>query len=352
MSKNPLIQDLVENEAFPAVSIALPSGGRWYKNGVLEEDIDPLDVPVGVLGVLAEQNYRDPWLILAGESIPRMLRTVCPAIAKPSLLCEIDLEAILLASRLVSYGPTLELKYPCMGPSSDIDENETSEEAQNNTEDEDEDEEEKTCGFVNTITIDVNEHIMRYAPMVDDEVVDYSLVLERFNQTVHLRPLPYKNVIQLIKDGIQRERHVRGLSNYEVDDLVVNPEVVKKYTQVVDMTTESSIDSIVASIFCVESAKGERVDGDEFIKEWLLALSVIEVELITERVNKMAAIQRKRADIKFDCVECGHENVISLELDAQRLFGSAGVSKMPKKPSPKSKKGVRKKKSSSRVLRP
>ncbi len=349
MSKNPLIQDLIENEAFPAVSIALPSGGRWYEKNVLEEGIDPLDVPVGVLGVLAEQNYRDPWLILSGESIPRMLRTVCPVILKPDELCEIDLEAILLAARLVSYGSTLEIIHTCVGPKPE------SKDEKEKTEDTDKPDKEGfelTCAFKNTVIIDVDEHIMRYAPMEDAAVTNYTLKLERFNQTVQLRPMPYKNVIGLIKDNIQRERQFKGMDEYGIDDLVTNPEALKKYTQIVDMTTDSSVDSIVASIFCVDSAKGQHVNGEEFIKEWLLALSIVEVELITTRINELAAERRKLSEIKFGCEECGHENVFSLELDAQRLFGSAGASKTPKQPSRKSKRSARKKKTSSRVLRP
>ena len=352
MSKNPLIQDLIENEAFPAVSIALPSGGRWYEDNVIDDGISPLDIPVGVLGVLAEQNYRDPWLVLAGESIPRMLRTVCPSILRPEALCEIDLEAILLASRLVSYGPTLELSYACIGPKPKTEEKKEPSTLAGVGEEVDIDELEHTCGFKNIIVVDVNEHIMRYAPMEDDAVTGYILKLERVNQTVYLRPLPYKNVIGLIKDNIQRDRQVKGLDEYSIDDLVVNPEVIQKYTEIVDMNTESSVDSLVSSVFCVESARGERVSGEDFIREWLLALSLVEIDLITTRINELSSKLRKLSEIKFTCVECGHENTISLELDAQRLFGSAGVSKTPKKPSPKSKRSVKKKKTSSRVLRP
>ena len=214
MSKNPLMQGLIENEAFPAVSIALPSGGRWYADDVLETGVNPLDVPVGVIGVLAEQNYRDPWLILSGESIPRMLRTVCPAIHRPDALCEIDLEAILLASRLVSYGPTLELNYACIGPTPEAKKKKEATTLAEVSVETDAEELEHTCGHKNIITVDVNEHIMRYAPMEDDAVTGYILRLERVNQTVHLRPLPYKNVIGLIKDNIQRDRQVKGFQNY------------------------------------------------------------------------------------------------------------------------------------------
>ena len=99
MSSNPLIQDLIENEAFPSVSVALPTGARWYTSDVIADGADPLDLSVGVLGILAEQNYRDPWLLLSGEAIPRMFKSVCPEVVEANELCDLDLEAILLASR-------------------------------------------------------------------------------------------------------------------------------------------------------------------------------------------------------------------------------------------------------------
>ena len=350
MSKNPLIQDLIANEAFPSVSIALPTGGRWYTKGVLEKDTDPLDVPVGVLGVLAEQNYRDPWLVLSGESLPRMLKSVCPAIHEPNELCEVDLEAILLASRLVSYGPILELKYGCSGPVAPNEVTKTETEKEENKKDEEK--KSTTCDHLNVINLDVNEHIMRYAPLEDDDVTDYILFIERINQTVYLRPMSYFSVIQLIKDGVSRDRQIENMNEYTLDDLVVNPESIRKYTEIVDMSTTSSLDAIASSIFCVESAKGERVNGDEFIKEWLLALPAVEVERITKLSNELAVKMRKRAEITFECSKCGWVNSIMLELDANRLFGPAGASQQPKKPSPKSRRGGKKKKTSSRTLRP
>jgi hypothetical protein len=347
MSTNPLIQDLIENEAFPSVTVALPTGGRWYKEGVFEEGADPLDLPVGVLGILAEQNYRDPWLLLSGEAIPRMFKSVCPAVIKTTELCDIDLETILLAARLVSYGPKLELTHQCT--------NRVDKEIK--TEEEDmvvtvplnpgEKEEsllvDAPCEHENVIELDINEHILRYG-VIDDDVVAERFVykLKIIDQLVNLRPMPYHRTIEQIKEGVAQDKQMTSLSEMKLEDLIIDAEAIGRYTRIIDMASGSAIDNITACIHSIQTTNGELVDGDEWIRSWLLALSLDEAEGITNKINDITRWTLSHSEIKYICAKCGSENMFRLELDANRLFGQAGDSIQPKKPSRKLKTGGQK----------
>jgi hypothetical protein len=337
MSNNPLIQDLIENEAFPSVGVALPTGGRWYKNGVLEADADPLDLSVGVLGILAEQNYRDPWLLLSGEAIPRMMKGVCPEIRQAQELCELDLEAILLASRLVSYGPKLELTHECQNivPREPVEGEEPIEGESENT----------RCKHSNTLELDINEHILRYG-IISDDVVDerFTYHLQRISQVVHLRPPAYKRIVEQMKDGVKRNKQIDAFGDLQVDELVVNEEAIKNYTRVIDMASETALDNMEASIHGISTTGGVIVDDPDMIREWLLSLPSDEAEGLTDKINELSKWFTSFSDITYNCAKCDGEQVFRLELDANRLFGQAGDSIQPKKPSRKSKIGAKKRK--------
>ena len=364
---NPLLADLNENEAFPSVSVALPTGGRWYDESVLE-GADPLDLDVGILGIMAEQNYRDPWLLMSGESMPRMLKDVCPSVKQPSELAEVDLEAILLASRLVSFGPTMELKHKCEweDPEAAAKADEDREKAKLEevakeagvTEDELPDavkamakdiaeEEEKLegretqCGHENTVELDIGKHIMRYE-VIDDAVVAERFVhkLSRVNQTVHFRPMPYKNVIKQIKDVFARDRELQSMNTLPVESLVMDDDVVKKYADIMESASGTAVRTLLAHIHAVETSSGELVNGDDFIMEWLLSMPADEVDAMMEFVKGLNNWLQDFGSVKYECSECGHEQSFRLELDAERLFGSAGASPAPKKPSQRSKRGA------------
>ena len=336
MSTNPLIQDLIENEAFPSVTVALPTGGRWSKKEVFAEGVDPLDIPVGVLGILAEQNYRDPWLLLSGEAIPRMFKSVCPSIIKPNDLCDLDLETILLASRLVSYGPKLELTHKC---EQRVDKELEGEEG------EAPDIVDAPCDHENNVEIDINEHILRYG-VIEDKVVAEKFVytLNILNQKVHLCPMPYHRTIEQMKEGVAQEKQMNSLSEVKLEDLIIDSEAIGRYTRVIDMASSSAIENIASCIHSIETTTGDLVDGDEFIRQWLRALPVEEAKGITKQINEITKWTLSHSEIKYTCEACGSENTFRLELDANRLFGQAGDSKQPKKPSRKSKRGAKRRK--------
>jgi hypothetical protein len=343
MSSNPLIQDLIENEAFPSVGVALPTGGRWYGTDVIDSDADPLDLTVGVLGILAEQNYRDPWLLLSGEAIPRMMKGVCPSVLKAQELCELDLEAILLASRLVSYGPKLELTHTCHNiVPREVEEGEKPKEGE---EVDGTDSENTRCGNPNTINLDINEHILRYA-IIEDDVVDdkFTYALKRVGQVVHLRPPAYKRIIEQMKEGVKRNKQIETFGDLQVDELVVNDDAIKNYTRVIDMASETALENMEASIHGISTTGGQIVNDSEMIREWLLALPTDEAEGLSDKINELAKWFTTFSDITYTCPKCNDEQVFRLELDANRLFGQAGDSNQPKKPSRKSKPGAKKRK--------
>lgn len=91
------------------LAFTLPSRGQWYPTGslVLPEN--------GVLSVFAmtasdDIKFRTGDATMTGRNIYEVIQSCIPAIKTPELIPHIDIDAILLAIRVASYGPTFDFK--------------------------------------------------------------------------------------------------------------------------------------------------------------------------------------------------------------------------------------------------
>ena len=317
---NPLLDDL----SFPPVAICLPTSAYWYEDGVIDPNADPLNLDVKPLGILAEQNFRDSWLLASGKAVPRIIREVCPAILQPEELAEDDIEAILLATRLASYGDMMKLTHKCQNK--DVDSEGDGE----------------ICEEENELDLNIQEFITRYDQIRN--IDDYKVDLNAVAHTVYLRPTPYKQSLQVLKQAVLAEKTFTSFDDMTAEDFVLDPIKIADYSHLADLTSDVTIESLVESIHYVTTVKGDKVFEKDSIREWLLAMPTTESKLIVNKINELATVLRQRSEVKYNCHTCGFENMFMLELDPQRLFTPAEDSEQPKKPSPKSKSTGQKKK--------
>jgi hypothetical protein len=97
----------------PGTYIALPSGGRFYKQPPKLSDTNELAVyPMTAKDELALKN---PDALLNGEALKQVIASVCPDITDVSEIPAPDIDAILVAMRMTSYGDDMEIdvKHGC-----------------------------------------------------------------------------------------------------------------------------------------------------------------------------------------------------------------------------------------------
>jgi hypothetical protein len=329
---NPLLEELKSSLTQQTLTVSLPTLGRWYPPGVLDEGVDPSEIDVSVLGVMAEQNFRDPWLVASGKGIPSLIRYVAPQILKPELLTEVDLEAILITSRIVSYGPDLEFSHTCEQMIEVADDEGKS--------DQENEKEKKTeiCGEENKLNIDLQKFIMKYAPINDDEMNQFIVNFENYGQIVHLRPINYISIMELMKKSLQSQKTFKewskNITENTVEDFVLSNELIEAYSKITTINTERDLITILANIHGVESIRLKQILYDQNqIRDWLLALPLEDVREIAKKTSAINSRFTKLSEISYTCGKCGKENSISITLDYQKLFTPAGDSQMPKKPS-------------------
>lgn len=106
---NPLLQQL--RARIPGETFRLPSLGLFYKNGELDESVQNGEVHVYPLTTIDEIVLGTPDKLLNGKAVEEVFSRCIPQIKKPMYLLQKDVDFLLSALRLLSYGPTMTMTY-------------------------------------------------------------------------------------------------------------------------------------------------------------------------------------------------------------------------------------------------
>lgn len=277
MQENPLIM----YNRRPPTYVSLPSGGKHYS-------VPPkltVDGELAVYPLTAKQELllKSPDSLLNGESMFQVLKHVAPDIQDPYQVPLCDLEAILIAMRLVSYGPTLDVDLSC-----------------------------PRCKQNNVRTVNLQQFIAKVQPLADK----YTVKLPN-DLVVYLRPRNIKQNIQESLVTLEQERMVLSVS----DETKSVEERAELYNKSMAYLTEKSVQNLAGYIYKVETPDGKSFDDHATIYEWVDQISIDEFKLIDAQVKKIdqAGIDTK---IKVVCEneECKHEFEDRLQFDPSRFF--------------------------------
>lgn len=107
-STNPLIKHFRQ----PQLHIKLPSQGKWWSQGSLELPVTG-ELPVYAMTAKDEITAKTPDALLNGQASVDVIESCCPAIKDAWKLPVVDLDAILIAIRIATYGPRMEFTSVC-----------------------------------------------------------------------------------------------------------------------------------------------------------------------------------------------------------------------------------------------
>lgn len=92
----------------PKIYIKLPSNGRWYPNGSLEVT-DNMEFPVYAMTARDELMFKTPDALLNGQSTVDVIQSCVPNIKNGWDVPTLDIDTLLVAIRIATYGEKLEL---------------------------------------------------------------------------------------------------------------------------------------------------------------------------------------------------------------------------------------------------
>ncbi len=275
MANNPLQQYFRQ----PKIYISLPSQGVYYTPGVIQGD--PTRLPVFGMTGMDEIMFKTPDALLAGESTARVISSCCPSISNPWETSLVDLDMLLSAIRIATFGNELTIGHKC-----------------------------SKCGTEHDYVLDLTRFIDHYATCEYDN----RIVLD--NLSVIIRPLNYRQSTDfgLRNFNIQQKIYqIQNLPDVESQSQA-NKEVFEELSQLRNDIFKAGIESIDTGT--------QVVTQKEFISEWVENVDLAVVEQIRDHVEA----NRKRwipPAQTVKCDACGNEDQVNIELDQSNFFDKA-----------------------------
>lgn len=276
-SKNPLIKHFRR----PAVFLKLPSKGRFWSDEALDLPLNG-DIPVYPMTSADEITLKTPDALMNGASVTTVIESCCPNIKDAWDMPSMDVDAILIAIRIASYGAGMDIT--------------------------------ATCPHCKT----KDEYKVNLTALLDNlRAADYSKPVIYQDLKIKLRPQKYFNVNKANMSTYEEQRIMQSLTATDITDDVRGAKVKESMMRIIDLNQML----LVKGTEYIELEDGQRVTDEEFIGEFYKNAEsklVNDLQLAVDEILK----DSKMPNIELICDndDCGKQFSIPLEFDYSNFF--------------------------------
>jgi len=275
MSENPLSNYF----RTPAIYIKLPSNGKFYPKGALKMTKNK-ELPVYPMTAIDEITYRTPDSLFNGTSIAKVIESCVPNIKDGWAVPNIDLDTILAAIRIASYGHTMDIATEC-----------------------------PKCKE----TLDYGLDLRTVLEGLDEgDVVDEVSVGDL---EIHIRPLSYKEV----NEGSMVQFEEQKVNQTLNDANMTEEDKLKILSQTFEKISRMTLDTLSKSIEYIKTPE-TVVDDQKQIHEFL---TNCDRNIYTKIRDSVSNLREKNVlkPLHIVCGECQHEYDQPFTLDMSNFFG-------------------------------
>jgi len=263
----------------PAIYVRLPSEGKFYPPGALDMPANG-ELPVYPMSALDEIITRTPDALFNGSAVIQLFQSCIPNIKDAWAVPQIDVDMLLTAIRIASYGHEMEMSTTC-----------------------------PKCNEAQDYALDLREVIDKY------HSPDYKTSIKVSDMEIYFRPLTYYQVNETSKAQFQQQKMIQAsTTNEEMSDEDRIAAMSQALTEITKMTMENLSDSIA-----VIKTADAMVDNPEHIKEFIANAD----SQIFARIREHLSTIREGTEmkpLKIKCKECEHEYEQPFTLDMSNFF--------------------------------
>ena len=232
----------------PKIYISLPSGGNYWPSGSLAM---PENGELAVYSMTAkdELTFKTPDALLNGQAVVDVIQSCIPSIKDAWKTPNIDLDMILVAIRIATYGETMEISHTVPNTTEDV-----------------------------THQIDLR---MLLDQLLQNTNWEEAVELDE-NLVCFVRPLTYKHVTMTSIKTFETQRLMQAVNNDELTDEQKLEIFNKSFSAMTDITIDLVADSI-QTIQTPETLVKDRA----FIKDFLQNADKSVYQKIQEHIAKM-----------------------------------------------------------------
>jgi len=272
----------------PKIYLALPSKGKYY-------DVNPMEksgsgeLPIYSMTARDELELKTPDALMNGEATTKVIKSCCPLIDDPWKMPNIDLDAVLIAIRIATYGEKMEMEIPIPG----LKEPETA-----------------------TYSIDLRQILDSLNNLVWEE----ELVVGDLTFTV--KPISYKQGTDFYQSTYEQQRIANILSNEKISD----EEKMQAFREAFKKLSQTTLEIVCAHVTEIKTPEGIETNPkairdffDNTDKETFVAVSEF-----VDKNRKAWQIQSKTFQVEQELQDKGAPPTVEVPLlfDQSNFFAS------------------------------
>jgi len=266
----------------PKIYLKLPSNGNFYLSNPMEKTGSG-ELPIYSMTAKDEIMIKTPDALMSGDATVDVIKSCCPMIDDPWSMPSIDLDAILIAIRIATYGEKMELQVPIRYF---------------------EDDDMK----VGSETIEID--LRTILDSMQGKTWNGSMQLGEL--TFKLRPLTYKETTQFFMTTFENQR----LSQIMQDDKVNEDQKMKAFKEGFKKLSQMTLDMVCTNITSIETPEGIETNP-QAIKQFFETTdkqTFMSVQKHLEQLKNTWSTPTTKFQVPEDYVEKGADKTIDVPM--------------------------------------
>jgi len=265
----------------PAIYLRLPSQGKNWPPGSLVMP-ETGELPVYPMTAIDEITYRTPDALFNGEAVVSVIQSCIPSIIDAWKMPNIDMDSILVAIRIASYGHSVDIGTQC-----------------------------PACNTESEFSLDLRTVIDKLG------TTDYSQPLVIGDLSFYFRPLTYREFTINSQVQFEQQKTMQILNDSEVSE----SDKVSRLNSMMKRILEVTVTAIAQSISEIRTAESITAE-QEHISEFLTNCDRTVFNQIRDHVIK-ARETSEMQPLKITCTNCQNKYDQAFTLDMASFFESA-----------------------------
>lgn len=266
----------------PQLHLRLPSQGRWWKKDSLNMPVTG-ELPVYAMTARDELAVKTPDALLNGQATVDVIQSCCPSITNAWDMPSVDMDAILIAMRIATYGNQMEFI--------------------------------SVCPHCNT----KNEHA------ADLDVLSSKLTCPDYDTTVKingleifLKPQTFYDFNQASMKTFDEQRLLSVVEN----ESITESEKIIKFNQLFRSILDTTVKQISKNVAAIKLDSGETVDNEEFLLEFFANCDRPVWNAVKNRLMELGdQSELKNLPLTCEQEECGKPYTAPLVFELSSFFG-------------------------------
>lgn len=266
----------------PKLFVDLPSKGKYYDGSIIEDE-QYVQLPVFGMNAMDEIMFKTPDALFGGEATAQVIRSCVPAIKEPWKLVGFDIDYILIAIRIATYGDDMPVTTKCP---------KCSERTENNL------------------------SLTRMIQTYENFPVDHSFTID--DLTFNLKPLTYKQMTDFSIENYTNERQLIQIAqDNQMSDDEKNEATKNIYNKINDQNLRVAI-SYIKSI----SNNSDSETDLNTIREFIVNNDAVFYNKLKQSIFELSNLW-KVPKMTTECAneECDNTYESKVELDYSNFFG-------------------------------